>query len=218
MNIFGSFLLKLKLNQILNFIPRAFLVLLVAVLPDLFVVNSIWAEFYNPTGWLKTPRLVVYKSRQILELHEHGRKKTYRVCLGLNPEGPKRRTGDKRTPEGNYYICLKNVVSNFHRFLGISYPGEEDAQYAFEHGKISLNTRDRIINSVKAKKRPPWDTKLGGWVGLHGYPTLFYPKTWIVLLCPKPHNWTDGCIAMWDFEIEELYSKVPVGTPITILP
>ncbi len=164
-------------------------------------------------------RIIVKKKDQVLELYKNGTKvKTYRVCLGLFPSGPKRIVGDRKTPEGDYYICSKNRSSNFELFMGISYPGEHDAQIAFEQGMISKDTRDSIIRSIKEGKQPPWNTKLGGWVGIHGYPTKPNTKTWVALLYPKPHNWTNGCIAMWDFEIEELFETVPVGTPVTIVP
>jgi len=163
--------------------------------------------------------ILIRKSSQVLELYQNGdRVRTYRVCLGLDPEGPKRVTGDRKTPEGNYYICYKSTQSQFHRFLGLSYPGEEDAQDAFEKGLISLDKRDSILSSIREGKKPPWDTKLGGWVGIHGYPTDENARRWVALLYPKPHNWTDGCIAMWNFEIEELFSLVSVGTPVTIKP
>ena len=96
----------------------------------------------------------------------------------------------------------KVPASRFHRFLGISYPSVADAQAAFENGLISLDKRDSIVGSLKSGKAP-WDTELGGWVGIHGYPTDEYERKWVTLLYPKPDNWTDGCIAMWNFEIEE---------------
>jgi len=164
-------------------------------------------------------KLVIHKTGQVLRLYKKGNRiRSYRVCLGLEPEGAKRITGDYRTPEGDYFICFKNSTSKYHRFLGISYPGEQDARAAFEAGLIKPETRDAIINRVRTGQAPPWDTELGGWVGIHGYPTDEYKKIWIFLLYPKPHNWTDGCIALWDFEVEELYSMVPVGTPVTIVP
>lgn len=164
-------------------------------------------------------RIVIVKGRQVLDVcRGNTRIRSYRVCLGLDPYGPKRITGDRKTPEGEYFICLKTAASKFHRFLGISYPGVEDAQSAFESGIISRDTRDDIIRRVTTGQAPPWHTKLGGWVGIHGYPTDEYQRRWISLLYPKPHNWTDGCIAMWNFEVEELFSTVEVGTPVTIEP
>jgi len=164
-------------------------------------------------------RIVIHKNDQILELHRNGSPvKSYRVCLGLDPQGPKRITGDRKTPEGEYFICYKSAESSFCRFLGISYPGEHDAQAAFESGLISLDSRDSIISRVRQRLAPPWNTKLGGWVGIHGYPTDPYQRRWISLLYPKPHNWTDGCIALWNFEIEDLFDQVTVGTPVSIEP
>jgi lipoprotein-anchoring transpeptidase ErfK/SrfK len=75
-----------------------------------------------------------------------------------------------------------------------------------------------IIQKVKQGEAPPWATKLGGWVGIHGYPTVDYYRRWASILFPKPWNWTDGCIALWNFEIEELFSRVKLGTPVKILP
>ncbi|MBI5569818.1 MAG: L,D-transpeptidase family protein [Desulfomonile tiedjei] len=163
--------------------------------------------------------MVLYKAKQLLALYRNGTKvRQYRVCLGLNPHGPKRTLGDYRTPEGDYYICSKNTSSQFHRFLGISYPGEKDAQFAFERGMISKDKRDSILARIKTSGAYPWDTELGGWVGIHGYPSDAYRGLWIALFYPKPHNWTDGCIAMWNYEIEDLFAQVNIGTPIKILP
>jgi murein L,D-transpeptidase YafK len=164
-------------------------------------------------------RIVIFKEQRILELSTTGEHtKRYRVCLGTNPEGPKRITGDGKTPEGDYVICYKSTASQFHRFLGLSYPTALDAQASFEKGMISLNKLHSIVNAMNGNRMPPWDTELGGWVGIHGYPSDPNHGVWASILYPKPHNWTDGCIAMWNFEIEELYRKVPVGTPVSIVP
>lgn len=173
------------------------------------------------TSWASVPplRIVIYKGRQMLAVYEGARLiKNYRVSLGLEPLGAKTETGDRKTPEGEYFICNKSSSSSFHRFLGISYPSELDAMRAFENGLISLETRNAIVRSAQDGKSPLWNTKLGGWVGIHGYPTEANQKRWVSLLYPKPHNWTNGCIALWDSEIEELYEMLPLGTPVTILP
>lgn len=164
-------------------------------------------------------QVFIFKERQVLQLYNNGNlQKTYRICLGINPKGPKRIQGDSKTPEGEYFVCSKNVSSRFHRFLGLSYPGVADAQWAFETGRICLDDRDSIISQLNKGLAPPWDTPLGGWVGIHGYPTGSYENKWTLLLYPKPHNWTDGCIAMWNFEIEELFGSVPLNTPVRIEP
>ncbi len=164
-------------------------------------------------------KIVISKSQQTLEFFRRGAPpKKYRVCLGLNPVGAKRMQGDSRTPEGDYFICYKSSASRFHRFLGISYPGVHDAQRAFEAGLICLDDRDMIIDRIRRGESPPWNTPLGGWVGIHGYPSNSYDGKWALLLYPKPHNWTDGCVALWNFEIEELFNSVTLKTPVRIDP
>lgn len=180
-------------------------------------LHDAWAE--DRAAPANGAKVVILKEQQLLQLYLNGNQiKSYRVCLGGSPLGPKRIMGDQKTPEGEYTICYKSESSRFHRFLGISYPSAGDAQACFENGLISLDELHSLINTIRSDKTPPWDSKLGGWVGIHGYPTNESNRRWISLLYPKPHNWTDGCIAMWNFEIDELYSRVPVGTPVSIRP
>lgn len=177
------------------------------------------AEAASDSFSVGTPSIVVRKAQRLLELFRNGsRIRAYRICLGSNPIGGKTHVGDRKTPEGDYFVCYKSTGSRFWRFLGLSYPGEEDARRAFDEGAISLDKRNLIIDAIKDGKKPPWDTELGGWVGIHGYPTDEHLRRWCAILLPKPDNWTDGCIAMWNSEIEELYSLVPVGTPVLIVP
>jgi murein L,D-transpeptidase YafK len=205
-------------------LPRKAILVLFALGMSLLVQPTVVLSDFGRVGERTDPKrwdaqIVVFKERQILELHENGTKtKSYRICLGMNPIGTKLITGDQKTPEGNYFICSKSTDSKFHRFLGISYPGAADAQAAFERGLISLDDRDAIIESAENGKTPPWNTKLGGWVGIHGYPTDWYRRLWVALFYPKPHNWTDGCIAMWNFEVEELFARVRIGTRVLIQP
>jgi murein L,D-transpeptidase YafK len=209
----------LILQNIGVFRPKAWKRVLVALTAAaLLFLHAAPAAAWEILGWSPT-KIVIFKERKVLELHKNGRDiKTYRVCLGLNPIGPKKITGDKKTPEGEYYICYKSTESSYHRFLGLSYPSAEDARAAFENGIISAEKKDTIISSIKNGQAPPWDTTLGGWVGIHGYPTDEYKRQWITLFYPKPDNWTDGCIAMWNSEIEEVFASVSIGTPVLILP
>jgi murein L,D-transpeptidase YafK len=163
--------------------------------------------------------IVIRKADNALTLIAGGKPiKEFRVCLGMDPSGPKKMVGDKRTPEGDYFICMKQTGSRFHRFMGISYPNEKDARDAFEQGLIPLDTRNHIIRELHQGNPPPWHTRLGGWVGIHGYPTNDYQRLWVSLFFPKPHNWTDGCVALWNYEIEELFALLQVGAPVRIVP
>jgi murein L,D-transpeptidase YafK len=164
-------------------------------------------------------RIVICKKDRVLKLFQNGKQtRQYNVCLGYNPNGPKTILGDGKTPEGEYFICFRNGASQYRRFMGISYPGIGDAEAAFEKGIIKKEELDEIIKRNKSRTTPLWDTKLGGWVGIHGYPELEPKRLWMSLLHPKPDNWTDGCIAMWTTEIEELFEKAPLGTKVIITP
>jgi murein L,D-transpeptidase YafK len=162
-------------------------------------------------------RIVIKKGPQTLEVFNKDRLlKKYRVCLGMTSYGHKQITGDQRTPVGDYYICYKSRRSDYHAFMGLSYPGINDAKKGYKKGLITRAQRDEIIRRIKRGDKPPWNTRLGGWVGIHGYPSKLQKEIWTTLYYPKPHNWTDGCIAMWSKEIKELYSMTPLGTPVRI--
>ncbi|MBX3486969.1 MAG: L,D-transpeptidase family protein [Candidatus Paracaedibacteraceae bacterium] len=135
-------------------------------------------------------KIVVYKTKRQLELRCNDRIiKTYRIALGKNPIGHKQRQGDYKTPEGIYKISGKNPNSKFHKSLRISYPNEQDLLCAQE-------------NCVHP----------GGDVMIHG---LDKKSSWI----GKAHanrDWTQGCIAVSNDEIEEIYSATKTGAVIQI--
>ena len=130
----------------------------------------------------------------------------FRVSLGVEPRSGKEVQGDKRTPVGRYYITHKNGGSRFHRFLGLSYPNEEDADRGYRRGLISAGEWADIFLANLHGDDPPYSTRLGGRVGIHGFGGRPY----------VPVDWTDGCIAISDGEIEYLFDVVAVGTPVII--
>lgn len=145
----------------------------------------------------------VYKSLRRLELYKGNYLiKAFSIVLGKCPEGKKTREGDDRTPEGLYYICTRNEKSKYHLFLGLSYPGITDAEDGMASKVIDAETFEKIINSIKEGHRPPWDTALGGTVGIHGGGTK--------------NDWTAGCIALSNEDIEELWQYCPLNTPVLI--
>jgi murein L,D-transpeptidase YafK len=117
--------------------------------------------------------------------------KTYKIALGTEPVGRKTRQGDHRTPEGVYVIDSKNAKSRFHMGLHVSYPNASD------------RARARALG-----------VSPGGAIMIHGLPDAF------ARLGPlhRQADWTDGCIAVTNEEIEEIWQLVPLGTPIEILP
>lgn len=152
---------------------------------------------------LVNPKLVVSKSKRQLWLYADGRVvRTYKIALGTNPVDDKVKQGDRATPEGDFYICVKNERSNFYLSLGLSYPNIEDAERGLRDKLITRATRDRIVSAIKNKRRPPWDTALGGEIFIHGGGT--------------DGDWTWGCVALANPDIKELFDALPMGTPVQI--
>jgi murein L,D-transpeptidase YafK len=130
----------------------------------------------------------------------------FQIALGKDPAAAKLFRGDGRTPEGTYYICEKHERSRFRRFLGISYPNVDDAERAFAEHLISADEWADIFLANRRQATPPWSTLMGGRVGIHGYGGRK----------PVPIDWTQGCIAVSDPDIDYLYARVPIGTQVII--
>ena len=154
---------------------------------------------------LTRPRLLVLKARRQLILFSDGRAlRMYAVGLGTAPTGDKERAGDRRTPEGNFYVCVKNAQSAYYLSLGLSYPNEEDAVRGLRDGLITRRQYNRIMRALNAKRTPPWNTPLGGEIFIHGN--------------GSQSDWTWGCVALDDTDMRELFDAVQRGTPVTIEP
>lgn len=154
---------------------------------------------------LREPSLVVFKARRQLQLLSGGEVlRTYRVGLGREPVRPKERQGDFATPEGTYYVCVKNPQSKYELALGLSYPGPADAERGFAEGIIDAAQRRQILSAWKKKAAPPWNTPLGGAIMIHGE--------------GSDADWTAGCVALDNPDIHELYRVIPVGTRVEIRP
>jgi murein L,D-transpeptidase YafK len=137
-------------------------------------------------------RVVVEKSARRLRLFQNGRVlKTYSVALGRAPIGPKEHEGDQRTPEGIYKIDFHKPDSDYHLALHISYPEPQD---------IARAARQNLA--------------AGSDIMIHGLPN---GRSWIGRF-HRRSDWTAGCIAVTDFEIDEIYRAVSDGTPIELRP
>jgi murein L,D-transpeptidase YafK len=147
---------------------------------------------------LRFDRLVIYKSRHRLEAWSGRRRvKVYRVALGRGSAGAKLREGDNRTPEGVYRVVRRFPSQAFHRFLLLSYPNQQDRaafQRAQHEGAI------------------PRSARIGGDIGIHG------EKRGLRLLPHKWVDWTQGCIAVDNSEIDELYGAVVDNARVEIRP
>jgi len=154
---------------------------------------------------LTKPKLLVKKGRRELLLYSSGKLvRTYHVGLGLSPVGDKARAGDRRTPEGDFYIFTKNDKSAFYLSLGLSYPNAPHAERGLRDGLINRSQYETIMKALKAGKAPPQNTRLGGDIYIHGH--------------GSSSDWTWGCVALDNENIRELFDAVNVGTPVVIQP
>lgn len=145
-------------------------------------------------------RIVVKKGQRRLRVYrEEEVVFSCAIALGGCPIGPKEREGDERTPEGWYEISCKNAQSKYHLSLGISYPNAKDADRALRRGEISEQQCRDIMEKAPC---PPWNTPLGGAVFLHGGGV--------------ERDWTKGCIAVENSDMEWLFEHIPIGTKIWI--
>lgn len=159
----------------------------------------------NASPALRDPRFVIRKKARVLEVY-NGRTlvKPYPVVIGFAPEGDKEREGDGKTPEGEFYVFTKNSKSRFHLSLGLSYPSIDDASRGFANGLITGAERNEIINAIEDKKMPPQKTALGGEIYIHGGGV--------------ERDWTWGCVAMKNEDVEEIYNLAKVGMKVIIYP
>lgn len=137
--------------------------------------------------------LVEKQNRRLYVIKDGKRVREYKVSLGWNPVGPKKYEGDGRTPEGQYVLDWRNPNSQFYKSIHISYPSPADEAYAESLG------------------RDP-----GGMIMIHGSPND--SQQYVSNRFRSRENWTDGCIALTNAEMDELWRLVRDGTPITIEP
>jgi murein L,D-transpeptidase YafK len=155
------------------------------------------ARFDNASGigngFFKADAVIVKKSEKALYLMRDDKPlKRYHVVFGPRPKGHKLMEGDERTPEGLYTLDFKNPKSGYYKSIRISYPNQADIE--------------------KAKK---FNVHPGGNIMIHGIKNSWSAKT---AARARNANWTDGCIALSNSDMDELWEAIDVGTPISILP
>lgn len=154
--------------------------------------------------------IIIYKDKRKLECV--GGVYTIFACgigLGPFPCGHKICEGDGRTPEGRYVICTRNTKSKYTLFLGLGYPSTSDAQNGYHTGLITATEQEAIKAAHAQGHRPPWHTRLGGQIGIHGGG---------IEKGGRLIDNTAGCIALRDADIRTLWDLAPMGTPVIILP
>lgn len=131
------------------------------------------------------------------------------IAIGRYGASSDRRKGDKQTPLGHFSIAWITDNTSFHRFFGFRYPSKDYAEHAFKAGHLDKKTWDKICRALAAGRLPPQDTILGGNLGIHGI-----GKGDINI--HKQYNWTNGCVALTNEQIDRLTVWIRVGTPVEI--
>ncbi len=175
---------------------------------------SSWRLAHEPSPDCdRLSRIEVWKGYRALVAHcALGGGTAMSVAIGREDDGPKRQGRDNRTPEGYYHIAGPARPSRrFHLFIPIDYPSRADAELGLALGTIDESTYASIVEALEEGRLPPQDTPLGGHVGLHGEGERWKGDSISI-------NWTYGCIALADDQIEFLAERAPEGTPIIIHP
>ena len=169
----------------------------VTAIPLLALVILDFADARSPAPNLlpqdqRATSVLIEKGARRLTLLKEGQPfRTFEISLGTNPVGHKQQEGDRRTPEGVYVIDFKNARSRFHLALRISYPSAEDRKRAQD--RDAPPGSDIMIHGIRNGL---------GWLGhLH-----------------LSYDWTDGCIAVANPEIQDIWAMVDIGTPVEIRP
>jgi len=131
------------------------------------------------------------------------------IAIGRYGASNNKRLGDGMTPIGRYQIGWVKQNSRFRQFIGINYPAAEDAQRGLSAGIIDQQSYDRIMTAHRQHETPPQDTKLGGFLGIHGL-GLADPSV------HKSYNWTRGCIATTNEQLDRLLPWIKKGRWVEI--
>ncbi|MEZ4751404.1 MAG: L,D-transpeptidase [Bdellovibrionota bacterium] len=149
--------------------------------------------------------VVVYKSKKEMEIWEAGRC-THRFPIGIGKDevGQKEIEGDMRTPEGEYVVCVKNPKSKFFLSVGLNYPNNSDAERGLAHGNLTQQEFEAICKANDEGKVPPWKTKMGGEIFIHGE--------------LEKKDWSEGCVRLFNKDMQWLFERAQLGTRVTIKP
>jgi len=134
----------------------------------------------------------------------------FKADFGYNAFSDKQQRGSSRerdhwrTPEGTFYVVRRNPNSQFHKALVLNYPTAQDAYRGLKRGLISRAQYERIVDAQEDFRMPPMNTKLGGWIEIHGDGT------------GAATNWTQGCVALHNEDMNTLWWWAEVGTPVRV--
>lgn len=153
------------------------------------------------------------KSDRVLVVR-HGTRveRRFQIATGKGGLGDKRIRGDNKTPLGTYRITDFNEGSSFELFMRLNYPNLKDAFFGLKNHLITRGEFDRIVDALRTDQRPPQNTPLGGAIGIHGLGEESAER----LKVHQVLDWTQGCIALNNRDVNELRHYVRVGTKVVI--
>lgn len=160
-------------------------------------LSNVWVRVSKRNG-----KVYVYRGAELLH--------AFRADFGYNREDDKVRRGSPeepdhwRTPEGRFLITDKNEDSRFYRALVLNYPTAEDAERGLRQGLIDESQHAKIVEASVRHESPPMNTRLGGWIEIHGDGT------------GGKIDWTEGCIALQNAHLDTVWGLVSEGTPVVI--
>jgi len=160
----------------------------------------------EPNTWI----LIDVAERSLLVMQDDQVIEDYAgISLGRNGYAADRSEGDGKTPLGEFHVAWVNPKSRFRYFFGLDYPNIERAELAYQRNRIDTNTYSEIRRAFSNGKVPPQTTALGGYIGIHG----------IGSGDPRIHkisDWTQGCIALTNAQLDGLQKWIKVGTRVVI--
>jgi murein L,D-transpeptidase YafK len=162
-------------------------------------------DYLTPVSGIKQPEIFVYKEkRRLYVIQANVLVRDYPVALGSQPWGDKEKRGDGKTPEGDFRICSKDPVGRFTKALGLNYPDKKHAERAYFSGLLNGPQLKEILSAHEKRTKPPIDNPIGGIIAIHGG--------------GAHKDWTDGCIGLYDSDLEELFRVATIGTPVSVRP
>jgi len=181
---------------------RSFVLVFIMMLP----IGQAQARDHDET-WImvdtQSQALMVMQGNKVVEIFAG-------ISVGYGGTAELHFQGDGRTPKGSFHVAWVNPDSRFHLFFGLDYPNLDQAERAYHDGIIDFDAYYEIRKALHQGKLPPQDTALGGHIGIHGLGSKD----------PKVHkmlNWTEGCVALTDEQVDQLARWVEVGTRVVII-
>jgi len=175
----------------------SFALIFLLTLPDAALAEESWIQV--DTG---DQTLDLYEGRRRV-LHFEG------ISIGRNGVTRDKLLGDKRTPLGQYKVAWLNPKSRFRYFIGLDYPRREQVERAYQRGVIKASERDRLLKAWYLSTGTPQNSPLGGQIGIHGLGSGNARLHEIA-------NWTEGCVALTNRQIDQLRSHVRIGMRVII--